>query len=121
MTGALCLAGSSPHTQQPTTGESHYTHTTLSLFRVCGSKLWLFPVEREIERKLVSGFVAEGVVAECNTCHVIFEDRVEQVSHYKVDWHRYNLKRRLKGLPPVTQTTFEEEAGLSCEDHMTIT
>ena len=48
---------------------------------------------------------------ECNTCHVTFDLRTEQVAHYRLDWHRYNLKRRLKGLPHVTQEIFEEEAG----------
>jgi len=30
------------------------------------------------------------------------------VEHYKLDWHRYNLKRALVGLEPVTWLDFEE-------------
>ncbi|CAI7990448.1 Ankyrin repeat and zinc finger domain-containing protein 1 [Geodia barretti] len=63
----------------------------------------------------VSGSVAEEVrgatASECNSCHVTFADRAEQVTHYHLDWHRYNLKRRLRGFPHVTQAKFEEEAG----------
>ena len=30
------------------------------------------------------------------------------MEHYKLDWHRYNLKRSLLGLAPVTLNDFEE-------------
>ena len=53
----------------------------------------------------------KGLSSECNSCHVTFEDRAEQVAHYRLDWHRYNLKRRLRSLPHVTQAKFEEDAG----------
>ena len=62
----------------------------------------------------VSGSAVEemrGTTSECNSCHVSFTDRAEQVTHYRLDWHRYNLKRRLRGLPHVSQAKFEEEAG----------
>ena len=48
----------------------------------------------------------------CNTCHVHFSSREEQVEHYRLDWHRYNLKRKLKGLPRVDQEEFEKVAGI---------
>ena len=54
----------------------------------------------------------------CLSCHVTFDLRSEQVAHYKLDWHRYNLKRKLRGLPHMTQEVFEVEAG---QCHMTIT
>ena len=49
---------------------------------------------------------------QCLSCHVMFDVRAEQVPHYRLDWHRYNLKRKLKGLTHVTQEEFEMEAGL---------
>ena len=52
-----------------------------------------------------------SVVSECLSCHVSFDLREEQVAHYRLDWHRYNLKRKLRGLPHVTQEVFEVEAG----------
>ena len=30
------------------------------------------------------------------------------MNHYKWDWHRYNLKRSLLGLAPVTSNQFED-------------
>ena len=47
----------------------------------------------------------------CNTCQTGFASREEQVEHYQLDWHRYNLKRRLKGLTHVNQEEFERVAG----------
>ena len=51
--------------------------------------------------------------ARCLTCGVSFKNREEQVAHYQLDWHRYNLKRRLKGLSSVHQDQFEKIAGKS--------
>lgn len=31
-----------------------------------------------------------------------------QRDHYKTDWHRYNLKRKIAGLPPVSVEGFEK-------------
>ena len=31
-----------------------------------------------------------------------------QKEHYKSDWHRYNLKRKVADLPPVTAENFQE-------------
>ncbi|CAL1381637.1 unnamed protein product [Linum trigynum] len=33
----------------------------------------------------------------CNSCNKEFKDDAEQKLHYKSDWHRYNLKRKLLG------------------------
>lgn len=48
---------------------------------------------------------------KCNSCCFVFSTREEQVEHYRLDWHKYNLKKILKGLPPVNQEEFEEVAG----------
>ncbi|KAL4222271.1 Ankyrin repeat and zinc finger domain-containing protein 1 [Mactra antiquata] len=47
----------------------------------------------------------------CNYCDAIFTNRVEQRRHYKSDWHRYNLKMRLKGKDKVSEDMFEEMSG----------
>jgi len=31
-----------------------------------------------------------------------------QKEHYKSDWHRYNLKRKVADLPPVTAENFQQ-------------
>lgn len=43
----------------------------------------------------------------CITCRVAFKDADLQRMHYKTDWHRYNLKRKVAELPPVTAEEFQ--------------
>lgn len=43
----------------------------------------------------------------CITCRVIFLDGETQREHYKTDWHRYNLKRKIAELQPVTAENFK--------------
>lgn len=45
----------------------------------------------------------------CITCRVAFRDAEIQRSHYKTDWHRYNLKRKVAELPPVSTDVFQEK------------
>ncbi|XP_044471161.1 cytoplasmic 60S subunit biogenesis factor REI1 homolog 1-like [Mangifera indica] len=42
----------------------------------------------------------------CNACNKEFSDDAEQKLHYKSDWHRYNLKRKVAGVPGVTEALF---------------
>ncbi|KAK2146396.1 hypothetical protein LSH36_611g03035 [Paralvinella palmiformis] len=44
----------------------------------------------------------------CITCRVAFHDADLQRNHYKTDWHRYNLKRKVADMPPVTAENFQE-------------
>jgi len=53
----------------------------------------------------------------CITCRVMFAAKDDESSteasdlqkaHYKTDWHRYNLKRKVANLPPVTAENFQE-------------
>ena len=44
----------------------------------------------------------------CITCRVAFADADLQRSHYKTDWHRYNLKRKVANLPHVTAEGFNQ-------------
>lgn len=43
----------------------------------------------------------------CISCRVGFKDPELQRLHYKSDWHRYNLKRKVAELPPVTSEEFQ--------------
>ena len=45
----------------------------------------------------------------CLACNVIFDDAEAQRSHYKTDWHRYNLKRKVAELPPITSGEFRNK------------
>jgi len=45
----------------------------------------------------------------CITCHVAFNNGELQRAHYKSDWHRYNLKRKVADLGPITANEFTEK------------
>ncbi|RZC37561.1 zinc finger protein 622, partial [Asbolus verrucosus] len=45
----------------------------------------------------------------CITCHVAFKLVDQQRQHYKTDWHRYNLKRKVAELPHVTAEEFQRK------------
>ncbi|KAL8166494.1 hypothetical protein V2J09_007993 [Rumex salicifolius] len=42
----------------------------------------------------------------CNACNKEFDDDMGQKLHYKSEWHRYNLKRKIAGVPGVTEALF---------------
>lgn len=46
----------------------------------------------------------------CITCQVIFKTPELQREHYKLDWHRYNLKRKVANIPPVSLEEFDKRA-----------
>lgn len=50
----------------------------------------------------------------CITCQVSFQDPELQRGHYKTDWHRYNLKRKVAELPPVTAENFKQRVLSQC-------
>jgi len=43
----------------------------------------------------------------CSTAGTYFVDKESLAEHYRSDFHRYNLKRKVAGLPPVTKEWFE--------------
>jgi len=45
----------------------------------------------------------------CNTCQVAFRSGDLQRTHMQADWHRYNLKRRVASLPPLSSEIFTEK------------
>ncbi|KAF2749792.1 hypothetical protein M011DRAFT_418914 [Sporormia fimetaria CBS 119925] len=45
----------------------------------------------------------------CNTCQVAFRSSELQRAHMQTDWHRYNLKRRVSSLPPLSSEIFTEK------------
>uniref|UniRef100_UPI00398F3879 tRNA endonuclease ANKZF1 isoform X2 n=1 Tax=Pristiophorus japonicus TaxID=55135 RepID=UPI00398F3879 len=47
----------------------------------------------------------------CSACQCNFDRREDQTEHYKLDWHRFNLRQRLMGAQPVTAESFEKIAG----------
>ncbi|KAF2860180.1 hypothetical protein K470DRAFT_282205 [Piedraia hortae CBS 480.64] len=45
----------------------------------------------------------------CNSCHVAFRSSELQRTHMVSDWHRYNLRRRVASLPPLTSEDFADK------------
>lgn len=50
--------------------------------------------------------MSSAEVHTCVTCRVVFKDNDIQREHYKSDWHRYNLKRKVAQLPSITAEEF---------------
>ncbi|KAJ1725240.1 pre-60S factor rei1 [Coemansia erecta] len=44
----------------------------------------------------------------CMACQVAFYSADQQRSHYRTDWHRYNLKRKVAELPSITAESFAQ-------------
>lgn len=44
----------------------------------------------------------------CTSCKVMLQDRQDQLFHYRLDWHRINLKRKVQGKSPLSAEAFEE-------------
>ena len=45
----------------------------------------------------------------CNACQIEFEDSVEHRDHFRAEWHIYNTKRRVAGLQPITEATWDSK------------
>ncbi|XP_074551064.1 tRNA endonuclease ANKZF1 isoform X2 [Halichoeres trimaculatus] len=64
--------------------------------------------ERQREPSLVRE-VSDKMI--CSACRCSFTNRDEQMEHYKLDWHRFNLRLKMSGMPPVTAEEFERKTG----------
>ncbi|XP_049450342.1 ankyrin repeat and zinc finger domain-containing protein 1 isoform X2 [Epinephelus fuscoguttatus] len=64
--------------------------------------------ERQRESSLVRE-VSDKMV--CSACKCPFISREDQMEHYKLDWHRFNLRLKISGMPPVTAEEFERKTG----------
>ncbi|OIW03057.1 hypothetical protein TanjilG_19337 [Lupinus angustifolius] len=54
----------------------------------------------------------------CNACNKEFNDDFDQKDHYKSEWHRYNLKRKVAGVPGVTEALFmARQSALALENN----
>nr|ABY89797.1 ankyrin repeat and zinc finger domain containing 1, isoform 2 (predicted) [Callithrix jacchus] len=67
--------------------------------------------ERESpERKQLQGPMDISEKLFCSTCDQTFQNHQEQREHYKLDWHRFNLKQRLKDKPLLSALDFEKQS-----------
>lgn len=54
----------------------------------------------------------------CASCHALFQSAEDQRTHYQSDWHRYNLRRKVSELPPVTIAVFEQRSSILKTDSL---
>lgn len=54
-----------------------------------------------------------SAVFTCTACAITFEDLDSLKKHYKSDWHRYNLRRKVAGLEPVDQQDFDRRLAVA--------
>lgn len=59
------------------------------------------------QRVLSEGVMSTEEGIYCATAGSVFTNKHAFTEHYKSDFHLYNLKRRVAGLPPVTREWFE--------------
>ena len=45
----------------------------------------------------------------CNSCQFAIRTQDDRQTHYKSEWHRYNVKRRCAGLPPLSLLQFTQQ------------
>ena len=64
--------------------------------------------EEEEEVKIESGFARQSDSKTCLLCSASFSDTFEQRQHFKLDWHRFNLKRKLQNKAPVGEEEFDK-------------
>ncbi|CAI6094081.1 unnamed protein product [Clonostachys chloroleuca] len=64
-------------------------------------------------RDVSPGASSENLVGSqsCSLCSLTFPTVEEQRSHLKSDFHNYNLKQKLRGQKPVSETEFEKLVG----------
>ncbi|XP_058389031.1 tRNA endonuclease ANKZF1 isoform X2 [Diceros bicornis minor] len=62
------------------------------------------------ERKSLQGPPDISEKLLCSTCDQTFQNHQEQREHYKLDWHRFNLKQRLKDKPLLSAVDFEKQS-----------
>ncbi|KAF9616177.1 hypothetical protein IFM89_028953, partial [Coptis chinensis] len=60
-------------------------------------------------------------VFTCNSCNSEFEDDIQQKLHYQSEWHRYNLKRKVAGVPGVTEALFNARQSALAQEQTKLT
>lgn len=76
-------------------------------------------LSNEMQKQSIStgkGTVAsEGKQNKCNTCNAFVGDSKQYRDHFKSEWHKHNLKRKTRQLPPLTED--ECAADVEMDDH----
>ncbi|XP_045476125.1 ankyrin repeat and zinc finger domain-containing protein 1-like [Harmonia axyridis] len=68
--------------------------------------------EEQVENPLSKIWESQSTnSSSCSYCLMDFPDVVAQREHYKLDWHRFNLKQSLSGKNPISEHEFNEKSG----------
>lgn len=62
--------------------------------------------ESNVTTSTGSTSVETGSAKSCNTCGGSFATPAEFRAHFRSDWHRYNIKLKMKGVAPVSEKEF---------------
>jgi hypothetical protein len=62
------------------------------------------------EQQAPSELQSEAKALRCNSCLAVFTESSEHRAHFRSEWHRHNLRRKIKHMQPVSQ---EEYTALS--------
>lgn len=57
-----------------------------------------------------TSFMSFSTDFSCLSCGASFPTSNDQRSHYKSEWHRYNLKRKISGLSSISKEDFDSKA-----------
>ena len=55
-------------------------------------------------------------VLTCLTCRVVFADIDKGREHYKSEWHRYNLKRKVAQMAPLSAEVYKNQVAASKQE-----
>lgn len=70
--------------------------------------------EEQVNIDLWGVFCTISMRRHWSTARFVFQSQME---HYKLDWHRFNLRQKMLGMPPVTAEEFERKTGAGEENH----
>ncbi|CAL1362785.1 unnamed protein product [Linum trigynum] len=64
-------------------------------------------LSEKVQKQTISSTAPKKVAVEakqnqCSTCNAVVGDAKEYREHFKSDWHKHNLKRKTRNLPPLT-------------------
>ncbi|KAF7315321.1 Zinc finger protein 622-like protein [Mycena indigotica] len=62
-----------------------------------------------IQNPLYSSTMSATTLFTCLSCSIAFHTAEDQRGHYRSDHHRYNMKRRVASLPPVSLEVFNQK------------
>ena len=64
--------------------------------------------EESVDTKPTPSVEATSSSRSCSTCQAQFDSVEDQRQHFKLDWHRYNLKQSLNNRAVISEESFEK-------------